>query len=382
MRGSAFPYETSTGRRWGFVHDLPGPGRRQKKRRGFRTRKAAEAALGESLQAARTGVPFDLDRATVGQYLEAWAADVEVDPKTARVRAWVCARLAPTLGPVRLADLAPEALRGAFAALAERGLAQGSRRLVYQVLRQALGELIDRGRLSPAVWVGVRVAEPERRAFRPAAEAETQAALEALRPTRWWAPAWVLATTGLRVGELVALTWGDLRGQVLTVRPETTKGRRGRRRGREVDLFPELARVLGLHRAIQAQERLLLGLGAAGPEALLFTRQTGLPWTGKGFSRGWGYIRRHVPPGNPVRVYRAHDFRHAHASQLLAAGAPLAVVSARLGHAHPGITARVYAWAIPAAQSAAVRLGAAAWAAARDQTVTTAEVLTPDFSRR
>ena len=43
---------------------------------------------------------------------------------------------------------------------------------------------------------------------------------------------------------------------------------------------------------------------------------------------------------------RTHDLRHVHATTLLLAGAPVHVVAARLGHADPSITLRVYAHVI------------------------------------
>ncbi len=38
-----------------------------------------------------------------------------------------------------------------------------------------------------------------------------------------------------------------------------------------------------------------------------------------------------------------HDLRHLHATMLLLAGVPVHVVTARLGHADPSVTLRVYA---------------------------------------
>jgi integrase len=43
---------------------------------------------------------------------------------------------------------------------------------------------------------------------------------------------------------------------------------------------------------------------------------------------------------------RLHDLRHVHAITLLLAGVPVHVVAARLGHADPSITLRVYAHVI------------------------------------
>ena len=42
-----------------------------------------------------------------------------------------------------------------------------------------------------------------------------------------------------------------------------------------------------------------------------------------------------------------HTLRHTHASNLLSRGVPLPAVSARLGHADPNVTARIYSHALP-----------------------------------
>ena len=49
-----------------------------------------------------------------------------------------------------------------------------------------------------------------------------------------------------------------------------------------------------------------------------------------------------TPPAKPLRHARLHDLRHLHATTLLLAGVPVHVVAARLGHADPAVTLRVY----------------------------------------
>ena len=44
----------------------------------------------------------------------------------------------------------------------------------------------------------------------------------------------------------------------------------------------------------------------------------------------------------PIPHARLHDLRHLHATTLLLAGVPVHVVAARLGHADPAVTLRVY----------------------------------------
>jgi integrase len=111
--------------------------------------------------------------------------------------------------------------------------------------------------------------------------------------------------------------------------------------------------VLNEHHARQTGERL-----AAGPE-----------WIGGDeyvFSTGWGgpvhpdtvssligdLIKAHDATmgedcaGELLPHARLHDLRHIHATTLLLAGVPVHVVAARLGHADPSVTLRVYAHVI------------------------------------
>jgi integrase len=51
-------------------------------------------------------------------------------------------------------------------------------------------------------------------------------------------------------------------------------------------------------------------------------------------------------PDEGLPHVRLHDLRHVHTTTLLLAGTPVHVVAARLGHADPSITLRVYAHVI------------------------------------
>jgi integrase len=59
-----------------------------------------------------------------------------------------------------------------------------------------------------------------------------------------------------------------------------------------------------------------------------------------------------------------HDLRHLHATTLLLSGVPVHVVAARLGHADPAITLRVYAHVIRSAEAAVADIFAQAVKAA------------------
>ena len=54
------------------------------------------------------------------------------------------------------------------------------------------------------------------------------------------------------------------------------------------------------------------------------------------------YNKSVAPPARPLPRARLHNLRHLHATTLLLAGVPVHVVAARLGHADPAVTLRVY----------------------------------------
>ena len=54
------------------------------------------------------------------------------------------------------------------------------------------------------------------------------------------------------------------------------------------------------------------------------------------------YNRSVTEPSRALPHARLHDLRHLHATTLLLAGVPVHIVAARLGHADPAVTLRVY----------------------------------------
>jgi integrase len=66
------------------------------------------------------------------------------------------------------------------------------------------------------------------------------------------------------------------------------------------------------------------------------------------------------PGTSPLPHARLHDLRHLHATTLLLAEVPVHVVAARLGHADPSVTLRVYAHVIRSSEAAAADIFARA----------------------
>lgn len=144
--------------------------------------------------------------------------------------------------------------------------------------------------------------------------------------------------TGMRRGELLAVTWGDIdwRRSRLHVRRSIglhgqAKQPKTRRSVRAIALTPTLVSELRRHR---------LASGFSGEDDLLFPSSRGTPLDGRNMVREIfdPAVRRAGLPR-----MRFHDCRHSFASLLIAQGAHPKYISEQLGHASAQITMDRYA---------------------------------------
>jgi integrase len=183
-----------------------------------------------------------------------------------------------------------------------------------------------------------------------APNAEQVAALLAkLAGDAWHVPVVVALYTGLRRGEQLALRWSavDLDGRRLTVREALDESRahgvkvkapKSAAGARAISLPEVVIEALRQHRREQLERCLLLGLGRPSDDALVFPGPEGGHDIPSAFSNRWRRAAARL--GVPETTW--HGLRHAHASMLIGANVPITTVAARLGHADPGITLKVY----------------------------------------
>jgi integrase len=288
--------------------------------------------------------------------------------------------LKPALGDIPLARLTGARISAHYRQLERSGrqdhesgtgLSPRTVRYVHTILKAALREAVAQGLLAT---------NPADRATPPAARA---AKAPEIHP--WTGPqlssflawgdergsadavAWrVLAYTGCRRGELLALRWRDLDVDAarLSVRRSVgvikTKGKGEQliegatKSGRErvVDLDPKTIAALRGWRLARAG----LDLRLARDESLVFGDLEGGYLNPDRFSRRFTRslaLARSQLGVDALPIIRIHDLRHSHASLLLAAGVPVKVVSERLGHATVMITMEIYAHTLPGMQAEA-----------------------------
>ena len=348
---------------------------------GFATEREAKKARDEARVAAGRSEYVNRTTITVGDYLDSWLTvhRVEVKPQTFASYSDLVARyVRPRLGSTRLQAVQPAMLTRLYADLLASGGAKGqglsSRTVDYlhAVLRKAFHDAVSVDRLLSS--------SPVDRAKRPRREVaavrqvwspvELRTFLDSTREHRLFPFFYLAAYTGARRGELLHLRWSDvnldaatlgIRGTAAVIAGQRVEGSTKGGHAREVTLDASAVAVLRAHGASQDRERL-----AAGPDwsagDYVFTRGAGLPIYPDTPSQLLPkLIERHNRAGGvQLPRIRLHDLRHVHATVLLLGGVPAHVVAARLGHADPSITLRVYAHVVKDAEYHAAELFARA----------------------
>jgi integrase len=225
-----------------------------------------------------------------------------------------------------------------------KGLAVNTVKGIARTLSVVLSQAVEDEKLlaNPALRLGRYL----RRGDEPPAEIHPLNGDEAARLVRMarehfprWHP-WVLCAlrTGLRLGELLGLQWGDVdwNGRFLLIQRNIVKGvltsPKSHQR-RRVDMSVQLAETLLAWRRAQREH-----------------------WLKKG-----GNAPLWVFPSRTGTALEERNVRHVFTrmlekAELLQAGAPITYVSQQLGHADAAITLRVYAHYLPDASRKEVDL--------------------------
>lgn len=350
-----------------------------------RTRAEVAEKLARAQGDVLDGISAEPGRLRVGSYLDAWLDSVS-RPRT-RARTHVeyqrlAGHVRRHLARVPLAKLSPLHLETLQTALEREKIGARTRQAVHRLVHLALRDAQRRGLVRVNVADVVTAPRAPREPVRVLDSGELSRLLEAAAGRRIRPLAVLLASTGLRIGEALALRWRDVELRDLRVRVErsqvelTTKDSEGKKTSRILFTEPKSAasrRVVGIPRsAAAALEALRSSLPATPhPSRLVFTDSRGGPW------RRSNLLRREWHPlleaaGLPRMGF--HALRHTHASALLAEGHNARAVAARLGHGRPSLVLDVYGHLLPGADDA---LTASAEALVQGPKTRRAEVQSP-----
>ena len=260
------------------------------------------------------------------------------------------ARTHLAVGPLRgsrLDRLRPSDVEALVMAKRAAGLSDSTVRTIYTVLRALLDSAVRDGLLARNPAAAVKRPTVERKEARALTRPQLLAVLGAASGDRLEALWMLMAGTGLRRGEALALNWRDvdLDAGRLQVRRTLTRLSTGlvftepktERSRRTVALPRQVVAHLRAHRVRQVAEQLAAGSAWTG-SGLVFTSEVGTPLEPRNVLRR--FIAIAASAG--VEGIGLHTLRHTTATRLLELGEDTRIVSEMLGHSSTAITADIY----------------------------------------
>lgn len=371
--GEGSVYPTKDGRWRGAVTWTNPDGSQGRRFVSGATQGEARAKVDDLRHKLRIGtVPAAGPTTTVADYLGEW---LERDRMRVRPSTWLSHErhvrlyLIPLLGRISLERLAPSDVEHALTHLLrqgrpptadERGAGVASHppvdprtaNHVRATLRTALSDAVREGLVVRNAARDARPPYVPHKEIAYLGAADARKLIEGTRDLDYGPIYAVAVTTGLRLGELLALRWHDVTPTTLAVRGAMSAQIEGgyalgdtkTAKSRRTIPLPATAReALEVQRTRQTAHQAAAGRAWQDRLGLVFTDEAGQALTPRRVSgRFHDDVRRlDIPP------VRFHDLRHSAATLMLAEGVPLVVVSEWLGHSSVATTAAFYVAVVP-----------------------------------
>jgi len=300
---------------------------------------------------------------TFGEYAKTWIGiSVPATCKTISVsdyKGMLKNHILPVFGKTPVTEITKLAVKKFLMEKSKDGYAASSITHIKNAVSGVLNLAIDDEviKINPAQKLGKIVREKGLKLqIDPLTKKETAILLDAFKKhyPQHYPMALTLCRTGMRLGEVIGLQWGDtdFHGGFLTVqrgrsksRTETPKNGKSRR----VDMSKQLAETLAQLKRQRLEEKLNKGWQEMPP--WVFITEKGTPlieghWRERVFNKALEKAK--------LRKIRIHDLRHGYATQLIQAGESLVYIKDQLGHHSIKVTVDIYGHLVQGANRSAV----------------------------
>ncbi|GIO33758.1 site-specific integrase [Paenibacillus albilobatus] len=345
---------------WYFVFytgEIKNGVRERIKRRGFKTKKAAEAAEAETRTSLNKGDYFEPSKTLFKDYIAEWLKNRRnLSPETVELyennlRLYIN----PSLGHIPLSKLNAQHIEDFLTTMEEKGLGEWSIKRAFSILNAALNSAVTKDLIlkNPANKVEKpKVTRKSMQVWEPVFTFDFLAKTKG--KSRYWIAIYLAIMTGMRQGEILGLRWSDIdfENKSLHIQQTVTKRRRIKDGAktpssiRSVALSTDTIEKLKEHRSIILQERLFYGEEYQNNDLVVCTA-TGGPATARNIYRAWErFLEKHKAPHITF-----HDLRHTHVAMMIKQGVHMKVISERLGHSSISVTMDIYGHLLPNMQS-------------------------------
>lgn len=343
--------------------------RKQKKKRGFKTKKEAQEAINKILSEVNEGSYIEPVKLTLGSYMTEW-----LETKTGNMtrltidsyRSYIKNHIEPSIGKIPLSKLTSfdiqkmvNDLRNKRGDSGEPLLSDSTVQRIFnivitalnnakklQLIRENVAKLVDKPRI-------------KRKKLEVWDIEDIQTFLDYMYDKRHYICFHLALTTGMRQGEILGLTWSaiDFEKKLIHVTQtlshdgkEINQGAKSQSGVRSISINDKDVEELQRHLArIQEEKETVEELYE--DQGFVVCTRVGRPV----FAYTVGWMFRETIKKLNLRPIRFHDLRHTHASILLKQGVHPKVVSERLGHSSITITLDTYSHLLPNMQEDAAK---------------------------
>ena len=338
---------------WIFINHQ---GKRKAKKVGRDKRLAQEAAKKIEAKLILGVLDLSPDKnqtpPTFGEYAKDWISlTVPVICKESTLRDYndiLKNHVLPVFGNYEITDVTRGMIRDFLLGKLNHGYATNTvchfRDVISGVFNKAIDDEVLQ--INPALRMGkfLKLKKDRREAITPLNQAELNVLLRTVRIhfKKHFPQFLLLARTGLRIGEALALKWEDIdfNGRFIEVKRSLVRGKiqtPKNGKNRLVDMSLQLTQVLKQHLVESKKKGLALGLGVL-PEYTFTNSNGGL--IDKDNWRRRVFVKVLQKAG--LRKMRIHDLRHTYATLRISKGDNIADVSNQLGHHSVKLTLDTY----------------------------------------
>jgi integrase len=326
--------------------------------RSFITKREAEEWVRQNIYEVDYGLSAENHNITLDEYHKKW---VSVKQMKVRVRTLddyqrLCRLyIVPYFGNKPMRSIKTADINTFYVLLGSRGTGISTIDYVHRVLRTIFSDAIREGSFNPCIYTN-RPRAKKSRNVEVMSESEVIAFLNLADETSFGMLLRTAVMTGMRLGELLGLTWRDVNfaeGKIHVNKQIPTRHVKGVSREATETKTESGNRILPVGKSLlediqkhyKSQRAHIVFMGSSWKDQnLVFPSSIGTP------------LQAGYPQKTSKRIYAAiglddsftfHNLRHTAASIMLKNGMSLVEVSKYLGHSSPSITAEIYAHVMP-----------------------------------
>lgn len=314
-------------------------------------KKSAERFLTEKLSELDNGVYDNVKEMYLNDFLEYWYKEHCLKKLAVSTyegyKRYIDKYIIPYFGKIKMNNIKPLNVQSFYSYCSEKGLNGTSITQIHRILHSAFKQAVKWQIISKNVIDNVEPPKKEKFIALVLNKEQVKQLLEVAKSTDCYIPTYIAIATGMRRGEILALTWNDINFEKRTItvsktlsptknglivtKPKTLKS------NRMISVPPTLIECLIEHKNKQDYIKNLLKESYVDNNLVICTNN-GNYFSPTKLNHGFQRLLKN----NNLPPVRFHDLRHTHASLLISQDVHPKLISERLGHSTIGITMNLY----------------------------------------